>query len=411
MSDMAIICINLVCVSIILTQIAILMLTTRRRSLLTNIALWISVTTIPVILYNMSRSTEIWWLATKLVYLAIVINTTLLPLLWILVYKEFHPRWKFRPVDCIHFVPSAYMLLMSLVALIPMTSNELLDFIQQETTEQHNSLWIINFVILSFQMCLYFPLIIIQFRKIRRNTPPIQLPLYVGWMRKTILLFAAFFLVIMIACALYPECDAWLIAILDAVILSYLNSQIFIHAQIDLMKDYYSMSHPVEPSTVSVPPEAFPPFPSAKREGETVNHLNILATHNFAHRATKPTLTQEQMKQNCEELMQYLLETQAFLQPSCSLHQVVEATGITENNLSKSINSFRHQNFSELINTLRIEKAKHMLCELHTSKYTIDSIIPLCGFRSKSTFYVAFKKVEGVSPAQWLIQHIQQQTS
>ena len=32
----------------------------------------------------------------------------------------------------------------------------------------------------------------------------------------------------------------------------------------------------------------------------------------------------------------------------------------------------------------------------------VDSLYEECGFRTRSTFFLAFKKVEGLSPAQWL---------
>ena len=50
---------------------------------------------------------------------------------------------------------------------------------------------------------------------------------------------------------------------------------------------------------------------------------------------------------------------------------------------------------------MRIEEVKREMLLPENSGYTIESICEKCGFRTRSTFYLAFKKLEGVSPAQW----------
>ena len=51
---------------------------------------------------------------------------------------------------------------------------------------------------------------------------------------------------------------------------------------------------------------------------------------------------------------------------------------------------------------MRIEEAKRRLCELNSSDFNIESIYTDCGFRSRSTFYMVFKKMTGETPAKWL---------
>ena len=51
---------------------------------------------------------------------------------------------------------------------------------------------------------------------------------------------------------------------------------------------------------------------------------------------------------------------------------------------------------------MRVEEAKQKLMDLETSGYNIDSIYEECGFRSRSSFFMVFKKIEGKSPAAWL---------
>ena len=75
---------------------------------------------------------------------------------------------------------------------------------------------------------------------------------------------------------------------------------------------------------------------------------------------------------------------------------------LSQRTLSRSINGYLHLNFFEFINGMRVEEAKRRLLELDASGYTIDSIFAECGFRSRSTFFLVFKKTEGKTPAVWL---------
>ena len=50
----------------------------------------------------------------------------------------------------------------------------------------------------------------------------------------------------------------------------------------------------------------------------------------------------------------------------------------------------------------RVGEAKRRLLLPENAGHTVDSLYEECGFRTRSTFFLAFKKVEGLSPAQWL---------
>jgi len=75
--------------------------------------------------------------------------------------------------------------------------------------------------------------------------------------------------------------------------------------------------------------------------------------------------------------------------------------GATTKNLSRAINSYLKKSSFDLINELRVEEAKKRL-RAHADSFTIDSVAEECGFRSRSTFYAAFKKAEGKTPTLWI---------
>jgi AraC-like DNA-binding protein len=106
------------------------------------------------------------------------------------------------------------------------------------------------------------------------------------------------------------------------------------------------------------------------------------------------------MKEISDRVTDYLQTSKAYTNPELSLAMLSVATGISTNNISRSINGYLHRNFLDLVNGMRIEEAKRLLLELNTD-HTVESIYPDCGFRSRSAFYASFKKYERVSPDRW----------
>ena len=68
-------------------------------------------------------------------------------------------------------------------------------------------------------------------------------------------------------------------------------------------------------------------------------------------------------------------------------------------NSGNAVNDYFGCNLKSLINWYRVQYAKMMLDK---RIYRLKDIPYICGFSSKSTFYVAFKRCEGMTPNQYL---------
>lgn len=100
--------------------------------------------------------------------------------------------------------------------------------------------------------------------------------------------------------------------------------------------------------------------------------------------------------------LNYLLETEKIYQnPELSLNSVAERLNISQTYLSQMVNTLTDVNFSEYINTYRVEQSKKFLTHASYSRYPILSIGLEAGFNSKSSFYAAFKKQTGTTPSQY----------
>lgn len=85
--------------------------------------------------------------------------------------------------------------------------------------------------------------------------------------------------------------------------------------------------------------------------------------------------------------------------PDLKLPVVAEKIGVTTHYLSQYFNDNLNKSFITFINEKRIATAIEMIKT--NDLLTIEAIGNECGFRSNSSFYAAFKKVKGLTPAQF----------
>ncbi|MFV0565882.1 MAG: helix-turn-helix domain-containing protein [Flavobacteriaceae bacterium] len=92
---------------------------------------------------------------------------------------------------------------------------------------------------------------------------------------------------------------------------------------------------------------------------------------------------------------------QLHLSPMLSLQTLSEELNLSEGYISQLINKNANQNFNDYVNALRVNEAKAMLANNEYDHYTIVAVGLEAGFNSKSSFYTAFKKFTGKTPAQY----------
>lgn len=96
-------------------------------------------------------------------------------------------------------------------------------------------------------------------------------------------------------------------------------------------------------------------------------------------------------------------EKELFLNPNFNLEEAAKELKITKHLLSQYVNEIVGKSFSTLIKEYRVEKAKQLL---ETQKnYSIENLGYDSGFNSKSTFFTAFKKITGFTPAEYQKSH------
>ena len=90
-------------------------------------------------------------------------------------------------------------------------------------------------------------------------------------------------------------------------------------------------------------------------------------------------------------------EEKLFCDEDLSLGRLSEALELTKNQLSQFLNKYHKKNFNNFVNSYRIDEAKKILLE--EQKRQILSIALSVGFNSYSAFHTTFKKMTGITPA------------
>lgn len=100
-------------------------------------------------------------------------------------------------------------------------------------------------------------------------------------------------------------------------------------------------------------------------------------------------------------LEQILVSEKRFLDPTISLERLSEEMGLSKSHLSRVINAELGIGFNDYLNHLRVEEAKHHLCNPEFENYTLVAIGLEAGFNSKTTFNTAFKKQTSMTPSEF----------
>ncbi|MCT4589384.1 MAG: helix-turn-helix domain-containing protein [Carboxylicivirga sp.] len=101
------------------------------------------------------------------------------------------------------------------------------------------------------------------------------------------------------------------------------------------------------------------------------------------------------------EIRNKIQTKQLFLDPKLNLRGLSEAIGMNEKEVSRLINQQENCNFYQFINRYRVEQFKKLLVSERATQLSFMGLAYEAGFNSKSTFYSAFKAIEGITPKQF----------
>lgn len=159
-------------------------------------------------------------------------------------------------------------------------------------------------------------------------------------------------------------------------------------------------------------------FLLVRREEEYLSirdqYNKLLKSRDGAHKIQEDTIVKNETN-NASQLSQddaenlvrkinlYMLNDKAYLHADFKITTICETIKVNRSYVSEAINRIEGKNFSRYINEFRIQEACTLLKQNEAvANYSIEGIANMVGFKSKSSFYKAFKDIVGVTPNYYL---------
>ncbi len=112
------------------------------------------------------------------------------------------------------------------------------------------------------------------------------------------------------------------------------------------------------------------------------------------------SLSEAEKKEYNRRLHRLMNESKPYLDPDTTLGSVASKLQISERQLSQVVNQENEMNFSEFVNSLRVEEAKRIM-ESAGGNVKLTAVGYEVGFKSPSAFYAAFKQCAGMPPGEY----------
>jgi len=147
-------------------------------------------------------------------------------------------------------------------------------------------------------------------------------------------------------------------------------------------------------SYLLVHPQVLFGLPYVKSESKSVHDLHIIKNDTIP--------APKEYDEEIFQLKKYFEEKQPYLNNDLNINEVAVAIDIPAREVSFVINQHFNQRFTDFVNMYRIKYVNQKIKAGYLNKYTVESLSKEAGFSSKSTFNVAFKKVNQCTPSEYI---------
>lgn len=134
---------------------------------------------------------------------------------------------------------------------------------------------------------------------------------------------------------------------------------------------------------------------------------NIIQKEDKAIKASKyqkPLLSRKEIKTKKSELLTLMENEQPYLNPDLTLRDLAELIDLPPNYLSQLLNEGIKKNFSEFVNSYRVNTFKKKVMNPENQHISMLGIAYDSGFNSKSSFNTFFKRITGITPKAFVLQ-------
>lgn len=110
----------------------------------------------------------------------------------------------------------------------------------------------------------------------------------------------------------------------------------------------------------------------------------------------------DNMQKVFEQLKDIIIEDSLHHQPRLTLGDLSDKTGLNQRDISRTINLVNQTSFCDFINQLRVNDFKNQITQGSKANFNLLDLAFAVGFSSKSSFNSVFKKLEKLTPSQFV---------
>ncbi len=118
----------------------------------------------------------------------------------------------------------------------------------------------------------------------------------------------------------------------------------------------------------------------------------------------KVRINEEECAMILEKIKVYLETEKAYTNPDLKMKDLADRLHLSASKLSQVLNLYLGESYYEFINRYRLEEFKRLIDQGEQKRFTITALSEQCGFK-KSNFFSTFRRMEGMTPAEYLKQH------
>ena len=118
----------------------------------------------------------------------------------------------------------------------------------------------------------------------------------------------------------------------------------------------------------------------------------------------KARLDEADCKDIATRMTQLMESKKLYLNPELKRADIATELGVSPSKLSQVISLYMKDNYYDFVNRFRMEEFKRMIANEEYRRYTLTALSEQCGFK-KTSFFTTFRKVEGMTPTEYLKSH------
>jgi len=320
------------------------------------------------------------------------------PFLYFYIRGTLDDTYSLKKIDFIHFIPA----IIHLIGIIPyilqpfseklQIATQIIDNIDALLKIQINYFYDtkVSFVIRPVLLlcyilyCMYLIWKRFSSTTFDRNVPKKQLLISLRWL--IVLIFSLFFIVV------------------EFLIITY--NSIHIKPSVGLINSYSSyilsgVAYCIMSFSLLLFPNILYGFPKRITTG---NLQKIRGEKQLPTIEAKKTVNVEEdpFFDLSENIKKYLIKEKPFINPDFSISDIALAMQVPQNHVSYCINDIMQTKFSTLKSDLRINYAVELLSGNLKESFTIEGIAQQSGFKTRASFYNAFKEKTGMNPTDFI---------